>query len=269
MLKKAIALPQDHGSWVFLLSPLFIGLFIGRTITLASIVFIAAALAAFLLRQPVSIAVKAWSGRRSRSDFRPALFWILIYGGVLFLFTAWLIRLGHARLLWLGIPAALVFGWYLWLVRKRSERRQIGMEIVATGALALAAPAAFWVGRNAYHSLGWLLWVLCWLQSATSIVYAYLRLEQRGWTFVPTGWIGRFRPALRALLYATFGLLLAVILGIAGIIPPFIWTAYALQWCECIYGSLRPAVKARPAQIGIRQLVVSTLFTLLFILLWR
>lgn len=72
MFKRVIALPQDHGSWVFLLSPLLIGLFIGGAITLASVVLILTALAAFLLRQPLSIAVKVWGGRRARSDLRPA-----------------------------------------------------------------------------------------------------------------------------------------------------------------------------------------------------
>lgn len=269
MFKRVIALPQDHGSWVFLLSPLLIGLFIGGAITLASVVLILTALAAFLLRQPLSIAVKVWSGRRARSDLRLALFWAALYGGVLLSLVFWLILLGHGRLLWLGIPAALVFGWHLWLVKKRSERRKMGMEIVASGVLALAAPAALWVGQKTYHPQGWLLWVLCWLQSACSIVYAYLRLEQREWASVPPRLIDRIRPAIRALLYASFNLVLSISLGWMGYIPPFVWLAYGLQWGESIYGSLRPAIKVRPTRIGLRQLIISILFTILFILLWR
>jgi hypothetical protein len=269
MFKKHIALPQDHGSWVFLLSPLAIGLVIGRTFNLDSAVLIGAALVAFLLRQPLSVAVKVWSGRRARSELRPALFWAALYGGALLAFVFWLARLGHGRLLWLGIPAAGVFGWHLWLVRRRSERRQMGMEIVASGVLALAAPAALWVGQNAYNPQGWVLWVFCWLQSAASIVYAYHRLEQRGWDIVPPRPIDRLQPAARAILYSSFNLGLALLGGFAGVIPRFVWLAYALQWGECIYGSLRPAVKVRPTQIGVRQLVVSILFTLLFLLFWQ
>ena len=52
--RRQIALPQDHGSWVFLLSPLLIGLFTGGQFSAASAALIVAALAAFLIRQPLT-----------------------------------------------------------------------------------------------------------------------------------------------------------------------------------------------------------------------
>ena len=55
--KRYIALPSDHGSWVFLLSPLLIGLFAGGHWTPAILYLLSGALAAFLLRQPASAAV--------------------------------------------------------------------------------------------------------------------------------------------------------------------------------------------------------------------
>lgn len=79
-LRLQYAITSEHGSWVFLLSPLLIGLFIGDTFTFASFFLVIAVLAAFLIRQPVTIAVKAYSGRRSRADLPGARFWILVYG---------------------------------------------------------------------------------------------------------------------------------------------------------------------------------------------
>ena len=76
---RHIALPQDHGSWVFLFSPLLIGLFAAQSFTIASLILVIAALAAFLLRQPASIMVKAYSGRRSSRDLPIARFWIVVY----------------------------------------------------------------------------------------------------------------------------------------------------------------------------------------------
>jgi hypothetical protein len=55
----------------------------------------------------------------------------------------------------------------------------------------------------------------------------------------------------------------------AGFLPPFLFVPYALQWGETLYGSLRPAVGFKPARIGVRQLIVSTLFTILFIITWQ
>jgi hypothetical protein len=64
LFTRAIALPTDHGAWVFLLSPLLIGLYAGGRFTLASGALVVAALAAFLLRQPVTILIKVVIGVR-------------------------------------------------------------------------------------------------------------------------------------------------------------------------------------------------------------
>jgi hypothetical protein len=267
-LKRYIALPQDHGSWVFLLSPLLIGLFAGGSLTSASAALITAALAAFLLRQPVSIAVKAASGRRSHDELPAAGIWIVLYGAIAALALASLVSKGFFYVLYLAVPGVPVFVWHLYLVSKRAERRQAGVEIIAAGVLALAAPTALWVGRGTYDPWGWALWVLVWLQSAASIVYAYLRLAQRELTAVPdkgTQW----RMAARALVYTSFNFVLTLALGIGGVLPPFIFLPFLLQWLESLWGARHPAVGQKPTAIGVRQLIVSTLFTLLFIVTWR
>lgn len=268
LFRRHIALPTDHGSWVFLLSPLLIGLFAGGRWTPAVVPLVVAALAAFLLRQPVTIAVKAYSGRRSRSDLPAAVLWILIYGLIGLLAVAILLVLGFWYLLVLALPAAPVFGWHLHLVSRREERRQLGVEIVGSGVLALAAPAAFWVTLGHADPRGWWLWALTWFQSAASIVHAYLRLEQRELIIAPELPV-RLKMARRALLYTTFNLLAVSALSLTANLPRLLPLPYALQWAETAWGTLRPAVGVRPTLIGIRQLIVSSLFTLLFILTWR
>ena len=52
---------------------------------------------AFLLRQPVSIAVKAYAGRRSRADLPAARFWMLIYGVIILLALAGLVAEGDTE----------------------------------------------------------------------------------------------------------------------------------------------------------------------------
>ncbi|MFZ5819824.1 MAG: YwiC-like family protein [Chloroflexota bacterium] len=280
LFKRHIALPQDHGSWVFILSPLLVGLFAGERFTPASVNLIVAAMGAFLLRQPVSMAVKAYSGRRSRDDLPAARFWMLAYGMLILLALAGLIAEGFTFVLLLAIPGLPVFGWHLWLVSRRAERRQAGVEILATGALALAAPAAFWIGREAYDPLGWALWLGAWLQSAASIVYAYLRLGQRemrvgeerpenGKQAAGPGRSALWRMGGRAFAYTSFNLALALVLGWAAILPRWIFVPYLLQWAETLWGISRPAIGWKPVKIGVRQLVVSALWTALFIITWR
>ncbi len=267
-LRKQIALPQDHGSWVFIFSPLLIGIFAGGHVSLASLSLTIAAIAAFLLRQPITIAVKAYAGRRPRSDLPVARLWIIIYGAIILIALGALIAAGFVYILALAVPGALVFAWHLWLVSRREERRQVNVEIIATGVLSLAAPAAYWVGIGRYDPTGWWLWILVWLQTAASIVYAYLRLEQRELAQAP-GRAELWKMGSRASLYTTFNLLLALVLGLSSILPRWLFLPYLVQWAETLWGIFHPAIKWKPTRIGIRQLIVSTLWTILFILTWR
>jgi hypothetical protein len=267
-LRKQIYLPQDHGSWVFIFSPLLIGLFAAGRFTPASLSLIVAALAAFLARQPVTIAVKAYAGRRAKSDLPAARFWILLYGVILLIALAGLLWAGFGYLLALAIPGIPVFAWHLWLVSRREERRQVNIELIATGVLSLAAPAAYWVGLGRYDPAGWWLWILIWLQTAASIVYAYLRLEQRELAVMPSR-NELWQMGSRSFAYTTFNLLLVLALGLASILPRFLFIPYLLQWAETLWGMFHPAIKWKPTRIGIRQLIVSTLWTILFILFWQ
>lgn len=267
-MQKHIALPQDHGSWVFILSPLLVGIFAGRSFSSGTFSLIIAAMAAFMLRQPMAITVKAYSGRRSRSDLPTARFWLIVYGLLALLALAALILWGFGYILYLAVPGVPVFAWHLWLVSKRAERRQAGVEIIATGVLSLAAPAAYWVGLGHYDPAGWWLWLLTWLQSAASIVYAYLRLKQREEDWGPDA-SGQWKSVSRALEYTTFNLVVTFALGLFNLLPRFIFVPFLVQWAETMWGVTHPATGWKPTRIGIRQLIVSTLWTVLFIVFWR
>ena len=268
-LKKQIFLPQDHGSWIFILSPLIVGIFAGKNFFLATFHLIVAGMAAFMLRQPMSMAVKAYAGRRSKEDLPAARFWILAYAAITLLALAGLITKGFGYLLYLALPGGLVFAWHLWLVSRRAERKQAGVEIVATGVLSLAAPAAYWVGVGHYDPLGWWLWLLTWLHSAASIVYAYMRLEQREWKSIPNRYIRR-RAGIRAFAYTSFNFFISAALGLgAGLLPKWIFVPYLIQWLETLWGIDHPASGWKPTRIGIRQLIVSILWTIAFIIAWH
>ncbi len=268
IFRRHIALTNEHGSWVFFLSPLVIGLYIGGSISLGSIFLIVGSLAGFLVRQPVTVLVKIYSKRRPRRDVPTAVFWIATYSLLGLVMVAGLIVQGYGNVLLLGIPGILIFAWHLYLVSKRSERRQMGVEIVASGVLALVAPAAIWIGQGGPDTSGIWIWFILWLQSAASIVYAYLRLEQRELITLPD-LNHRLMMGRRALMYVTFSLIMVIGLTLAGMSPRWLVLPYGLQWGETIWGTIYPAIGWRPNAIGIRQLVVSTLFTLLFILVWN
>ncbi len=266
--RRQIFLPQDHGSWIFILGPLLVGLFAGGRFEDASFHLIIAAMAAFLIRQPATIAVKAHSGRRPKDDLPATRFWVAIYGFIALLALIGLVLEGFGYVLFLAIPGIPIFAWHLWLISRREERKQTGVEIIATGVLSLAAPAAYWIGADRYDPIGWWLWILVWLQTAASIVYAYLRLEQRSLAKIPArGEL--WKMGLRAFAYTTVNLAATLGLGLASVLPRFLLIPYLVQWSETMWGIFHPAIRWKPTRIGLRQLIVSTLWTILFIVTWR
>lgn len=277
LFRKHVAIPQDHGSWVFILSPLLVGIFAGGAFTPASFNLVIAALAAFMLRQPATMLIKVYARRRSRDELPAARFWFALYAALALVALAGLILNGFAYLLYLAVPGVPVFAWHLWLVSKREERRQVNVEVIATGVLSLAALAAFWVGIGRYEADGWWLWALVWVQTAASIVYAYLRLEQRelGPGYASSDQSespersGLWRMGWRAALYTSFNLASVLILGLLAVLPSLLFIPYLVQWLETMWGITHPAVGWKPTRIGIRQLIVSTIWTVLFIVFWR
>lgn len=221
-----------------------------------------AALASFLLRQPATLAIKSLSGRRSRHDLPAALVWAGIYAALAAGSAGVLIALGQRRLLLLAVPALLIFSWHLWLVSRRRDRRQVGVEIFAAGALSLTAPAAYWVAQGDSSRTAWLLWLLTWFQAAASIVHVYARLSQRSLT-PPISIRRRLALGQYSLLYNGFNLLGALVLAGVGWVPDLVPSAYTLMAIDALEGVLRPAVGARPTRIGLRQLLVGVGYVLL------
>ena len=263
VFRKHYALPTEHGSWIWWIGPFVIGAAAAGAFPPALWLLFLTAFAAFLSRQPIALLVKVASGRRPTSDRGPALFWTVLYGTVVLLGLTGLVRVGYGRLLLvLAAPAALVFAWHLWLVSRRAERGQMGVELVGAGVLALTAPAAYWVAGGPDSSTAWILWLLCWLQSAASIVLVYLRLDQRRWAAVPA-LAERWRAGRRTLAYHLFNLVAAALLAAGHAVPGMVPVAFGLMLADAIDGVLRPSTGARPTSIGMRQLAASALFVVL------
>jgi hypothetical protein len=250
------------------LSPLILGLVAGGRWRTAQIYLIVAALAAFLLRQPVTVAVKAWSGRRSRDDLKPALLWTGLYSSVALLMMLGLHLRGYSYVLFLAIPGLLVFSWHLYLVTRREERGKILVALLATSVLALVATAGYWIGQGRPAPFGWLLWALAWAQSAASVLCVFLRLRQRSLPDRPEPQ-QLLKMALPAVTICSLNLLAVGLLGLTGVTSKWLFVAFLPQWVEALCCIARPSLGWKPSRIGTRQLAISTLFTLLFVLAWR
>ncbi len=261
LFRRRYYLPSEHGSWIWWIGPYILGVAAAKQWTSHLVTLFIAMLAAFLIRQPMTIFVKTLSSRRTKEDRLPALFWVSIYALVALAAFTMLLLSGFGRLIWLLLPGIPVFIWHLYLISRRAERGQRGIEIVGAGVLALAAPASYWVAQGNSSTLAWVLWAATWLQSAASIVLVYQRLQDRkleaGGTFSD-----RFRRSSRSLAYHSFNLIFSLLaLRLAGI-PWLVPAASTLMWLDAADALRTPAVGWKPTKIGLRQLFASSLFML-------
>jgi YwiC-like protein len=264
---KQYVIPPEHGGWFLWIGPFLLGAVAAGEFKIDLLLLLLLIAAGYLSRQPLIILVKALAGRRARADAVPALrVFVLIVAAAALLFAALLLR-GHLYLLWLGLPALPVLALQLWLVARRQER-QMGIELIGSGVLALAAPAAYWVGLAKLETTGWWLWALSWLYNASAIVYVYLRLQQRRLPAV-LEWGERWRQGGRVLLYSGFNLAITLALAALALLPPFVPAVYALALLHFIYGISIPAVGARPVRIGVEQSSATLVFYLLLALAFR
>lgn len=74
LFRRHVALPAEHGAWVFLLGPLLIGLFAAGPFSTATVYLVIAALCGFLVRQPITLVIKVLGGRRGRDTLPAAWF---------------------------------------------------------------------------------------------------------------------------------------------------------------------------------------------------
>jgi hypothetical protein len=257
-------LPAEHGAWTWWLGPLLVGIAAARCPGWDAAILLVAALASFLVHQPSAIAVRALAGRRPKTDLAPALFWVGVHGLVALAAVVVLVLRGHTRFVWLLTLGLPFFAFHLGLIYRKTERRQMIVEMLGAGVMALWAPAAYWVGGGIDYPEPWILWVLTWAQSMAAIANVYLGLEQRRWPDIPRP-AERLRAGRRTLAHHTLGLLLAVAFAAGGLAPWLTLAAFAVVFGDAADSVLRPMLGAWPTQIGIRQLVSTTLFVFLMV----
>lgn len=265
---KIIALPQDHGSWVFLFTPLIIGWFFSSNPNFEMAALTISAITFFLMRQPISILVKVLSGRRPEKDKKASIFWTFLYGAiglVGLLFLLW--RGKQLTIFLLLIPGVILLTYYLIQISNHTERRQKTFEMVSTGMLSELAPILLFLDRGTFIIQDLFLWLLLWFQAAASIEYAFSRLNQRNWNEVPESKV-RIQNGMDALIKTGLNLIFVYMLSSRGLVGKYLWIAYLLQLGETILSIRWPGINTKPVMIGFRQLGLSIAFLILFLLLW-
>ncbi len=167
-------IPHEHGAWVILYAPLAMTLAVARPFRLApSLLLLLAVTGLFLSREAAGLLLR----RRGKGG---TAFWLAVYlalalMGALPLLLIYqrmaLLRVGALVLALFALHSLLL----LWPARRRLDRSQWG-EILATGALALTAPAAYSVATGRLDGFAWCLWAACTLYFSSSIFFVKMLL---------------------------------------------------------------------------------------------
>lgn len=261
------AIPNEHGIWVLWLGPFLAGWGVAARSSLPLLWTFMAVLFVFLARHPLIILVKSLSGRRSREEVRPSVLWTVIYLTIAAFFALLLALSGEGLILLLALPAVLLLTWHLRLVARRGER-QMPVEIVGSGILALAAPAAHIAATGAWSITALWLLLLTWLYSMISVVFVYLRLRQRQLDDEPDlpERLVMGRPAMRM---AAAALLLVCVGTILRQLPRFAPLPFLVAQIHIIWGTITPAIGVRPHRVGVTQSIATGIFTALLIFAFR
>jgi hypothetical protein len=250
---------------VWWIGPFFIGAAAGGVWRIDLVVLVVTALTAFLIRQPLTLAVKVLSGLRPRSDLSPALFWCCLYGAICLVGAMGLVALGYAKVLLLGVLAAPLLVWYFYLVSRKNERRQRGMEYATAGVLALALPAAYWVSGGTGAVEPWVLWALVTLHSITTVVHVSKVLDLRRTKMLQD--VGQSRCVLATTIpLAGACVLVAGLAAVSGLVSWLAVCAYFAPLADIVHATARPPVGVRPTQLGLRQLGTSSLYVFVMVL---
>jgi hypothetical protein len=177
IFRKQIVIPSEHGSWSWFFVPYFVGLLVAGQWNVPAFLVLVGGLAGFLIRQPASVYLRIRNGKGRRSDESLAAAWTLIFGAIALLCLVALLAMGLVELLWLLVPMAGVFAFYLVATRqRRAAMRTLWMELAGAIGLAAMAPAAYIAATGQLDSLAWALWLLLAGQNALGVLYVRTRI---------------------------------------------------------------------------------------------
>jgi hypothetical protein len=136
------------------------------------------------------------------------------------------------------------------------------MDLAAAAVLSLTGPGTYWVAGGDQSQTAFTLWLAAALQSSASIVHIFLRLRQRRLPSMPSQG-RRWAMAMPSLVHHVLNVVIVIFLVWHGWAHALLVLAMALTLAEGIQAAACPPVGKMPVQVGVRQLIVSTIYFLL------
>lgn len=245
---RGIAVPAEHGGWGFLIEPLLLGLILAPS--LAGIGIAIAAVAVFLLHQPIKIVVKDYRNGRVYQRTRLARGFAALYSAIALAALQLTVTTADSAF-WIPLIIALPLAAVQLALEFRSDGRSLLSEIC--GALVLAATAsAILLAANQSFLVAALAWLLMALRAVPSIVYVRARIRLIH---------GRSTSIVPPLGAHFLGVLISIALWASGLTNALLPLATSLLLSRAFYG-LRISKLTAARIVGIQEVIYGLIFTI-------
>ena len=248
--------------------PLLTAVGIAGGFSIPVVVMAVAVTLVFLSQRPYAQLVSSPALKKEPGALRRNLMWLAGYWVSSLLLFGWLYFAYDLtvlpQFLWIAIPIAAAFTWFLW----RNQVRSVAGELTGICGLTLTAPLGHYVAVGEVQDLGFWLWALCILYFTSSVFFvkavvsSFLksRLKAAAETTV---------TARACVLYHSGLVLLLASLVLLNRIPPLAAVAFAPVIARGFWGIPKFQVKLSFARIGWTEVSYSLFFAVATILAMR
>lgn len=250
---KSLALPSEHGGWGLLVEPLLLGLALAPT--WAGLALAVAALAAFLARHPLRLALADARRGMRYPRTRPAQCLALGYG-TLALAGAGAALYAAPWSAYVPLLCAAPLGLVQLAYDARNHGRQLLPELAGGAALAATAPTILLLGGGSPQVAAGLALLLV-ARVCTSVLYVRARLRA-------TRGVSEGRTL--ALAAHALGLLLVLALVTQTHVPASALLAFGVLAARAFHGLLAAPTQVRPQTVGFQELGYGAVTTVLLAL---
>lgn len=248
---RAVALPGEHGGWALIIEPIVLGLLVAPSI--AGLFIGAGALAAFLARHPLKLAV---GDRRKNRILKRTLLadrFVLLYLTLAIIFlTIAVASLPRGFLLPFIIAGPLLFVQFLY--DSKGQSRKVIPEVVgALGAGSISTAIALAGGWS--RPTAFALWIIVACRHVPTILYLRVLLSRRR---------QKRRPAVAGstIIIQFLPLIAVYVLLFLEIAPAIAIIVFAILFARAVVG-LFNQVEPIPKKLGISEIAFGTFVVLM------
>ncbi len=249
---RDVVMPKEHGSWSLALEPVALGLLLAPSV--AGFCIGTAALAGFLARRPLKLALKEHAGERRETAL------VALSALTLLAIAALAIAVGISErgwLVWL-LPSALAGAVFLFFDLKNGGREEVAEIAGATAFAGITGVIVASAGWSPAAALG-AMFVMC-CRAVPTVIFVR--------TYVRSAKTGTHRP-LVALIATGVVVVGAIMLATRGMIPAAAIAALTLLFFRAAAYLLYPRPRLRPRNLGFQELALGAAYVAAMAVAWR